>query len=142
MKTHNLEAELIEPVKLWLRAQGCTTVVSELRFFDRGIDIYGIRSSRPRTTFAIELKLTDWQRALQQAAVYQLCCDLSYIAMPIGPALSLDLAPFKQCGVGILMVRRDGTVGTLLESRKSTEVRRDYVSALSRMAMEEPVYAT
>lgn len=141
-KTHSLERELIEPIKRYLREQGCHTVVSELRFFDRGIDLYAIKEGRPRLTYAVELKLTDWQRAIQQAAVYQLCSDLSYIAMPLKSILLLDIAPFRQCGVGILSVREDGSVGKLLEAQRSSEVRREYVSALSRAAMEEVAYAS
>ena len=136
MKTHSLERELIEPITRFLTSLGCAAVASELRFFDRGIDVYGVRDLRPRTTYAVELKLSDWYRALQQAAVYQLCCDFSYVAMPVRAALNLDITPFKECGVGILMVRRDNSVGVLLEAARSTEVRKDYVAALSRTAME------
>lgn len=140
-KTHSLERELVIPVMTYLRDRGCSSVVSELRFFDRGIDVYGVCEGRRKLTYAVELKLSDWQRALQQAAVYQLCSDLSYVAMPFDGAACVDLAPFRQCGVGLLVVREDGSVGTMLEAQKSSEVRRHYVAALSRSAREDIAYA-
>lgn len=136
MKTHNLERELTLPVIEHLKTIGCTVVIPELRFFDRGIDVYGICEKRPHLTYAVELKLSNWQRAIQQASVYQLCAHFSYIAMPIQNALNLDISPFKAFGLGILMVRRDSSVGVLLEAKRSTELRKDYVHILRHNAME------
>jgi hypothetical protein len=138
---HKLERELLTPIMHYLRQIGCQEVVSELRFFDRGIDVYGVRQSRPRRTYAVELKLSNWQRALQQAAVYQLCADFSFVALPICVALTLDLQLFKKCGVGILMVRPDGTVGVLLEASRTSETRSHYVRAMSLLAERESQYA-
>jgi hypothetical protein len=140
-KTHNLERELIDPVKSYLLTRGCSNVVSELRFFDRGIDVYGVCDGRRTLTYAVELKLSDWQRALQQAAVYQLCSDFSYVAMPFDGASCVDLVPFRECGVGLLVVRADGTVGVMLEAQRSSEVRRHYVAALSKTVREDCAYA-
>jgi hypothetical protein len=128
---HKLESELLPPVMHYLAEIGCQKVVSELRFFDRGIDVYGVKRSRKKLTYAVELKLTNWQRALQQAAVYQLCADYSFIALPIRIALTLDLRPFKESGVGVLTVRSDETVGVLLDAVKTNETRTHYVKAMT-----------
>jgi hypothetical protein len=138
---HKLERELLTPVMYYLRRIGCHEVVSELRFFDRGIDVYGVKQSRPKRTYAVELKLSNWQRALQQAAVYQLGADYSFVALPIRVALTLDLETFKKCGVGVLMVRPDGTVGALLEASRSSETRSHYVRAMALLAERESDYA-
>jgi hypothetical protein len=128
-----LESDLMLPVSNYLREIGCEPVVPELKFFDRGIDVYGIKGSgRHRITFAVELKLTKWSRALQQAATYQLCCDYSYVAMPLRATLTLDLAVFKAAGIGVLCVRSDGTVGEMLRASRSPETRRHYVRAMTR----------
>jgi len=132
--TRKLERELAEPVIRYLREIGCQVVVPELRFFDRGVDIYGVKQSRPRRTYAVELKLVKWQRAIQQAAVYQLCADYSFIALPIKSALNVDLVPFKNCGVGVLTVREDGSVGRLLDAERSVERRQHYVEAMTKHA--------
>jgi hypothetical protein len=137
---HKLEKELLSPVMHYLREIGCQQVISELRFFDRGIDVYGIRNSKPRKAYAVELKLTDWKRALQQAAVYQLCSDFSYVALPIRSLPNIDLNPFKECGVGLLIVRSDCSVGVVLEAQKSVEARPHYVEAMRRYARLESIH--
>lgn len=131
---HKLEKELVGPVTRYLHEIGCQIVVPELRFFDRGIDIYGVKQSRIKLTYAVELKLVKWQRAIQQAAVYQLCADYSFVALPIQSALNIDLAPFRNCGVGVLLIRDDGSVGCLLNATRSVERRPHYVEAMTRHA--------
>lgn len=132
-----LESDLISPVTKYLRQVGCSQVASELPFFGRGIDVYGVRySGRRVVTYAVELKLTKWARALQQAALYQLCCDFSYVAMPLRSAVNLDISHFRNAGIGILCVRPDGKIGTMLEAKRSPEKRRDYVNAMSRAILE------
>jgi hypothetical protein len=136
------ERDLVEPVADYLRAIGCDQVVHELKFFDRGIDVYGVKTSGRRpVTFAVELKLTKWNRALQQAAIYQLCCDFSYVAMPLKAVQSLDPSAFRSAGIGLLFIRTDGTVGEMVEAKQSLEARRHYIDALSRATLEELVYA-
>jgi hypothetical protein len=132
--TQKLERELYQPVLRYLQGIGCHRVVSELRFFDRGIDVYGVKPARPRRTYAVELKLTNWQRAIQQAAVYQLCADFSYVALPARSVLNLDLELFKSSGVGVLLVRPDGSVGCVLDAKKTPETRRHYVKAMASHA--------
>ena len=136
------ERDLIQPVTGYLRGIGCDQVAHELKFFDRGIDVYGVKTSGRRAiTFAVELKLTKWARALQQAAIYQLCADFSYVAMPYKTVQTLDLSVFRSAGVGVLFVRSDGTVGEILEAKQSPEARRHYIDALSRTTLEERLYA-
>jgi hypothetical protein len=136
------ERDLVEPVVNYLHSIGCEQVVAELKFFDRGIDVYGIKSTGRKTvTFAVELKLTKWTRALQQAAIYQLCSDFSFIAMPWKSVQSLDLSIFREAGVGVLFVRTDGTVGEMLGAKQSVETRRHYVEAMSKAILEECTYA-
>jgi len=75
-----------------------------------------------------------WQRAIQQAAVYQLCADYSFVALPIQSAINVDLALFRNCGVGVLIVRGDGSVGCLLNAARSVERRPHYVEAMAKHA--------
>lgn len=141
-QTRKLERDLVQPVMRYLREIGCNLVAAELKFFDRGIDVYGVRrTGRRSVTYAVELKLKKWPRALQQAAIYQLCCDFSYVAMPLKSVLCLDLSVFRNTGIGVLFVRPDGSVGQMLEAQKSSEVRKHYVEALSRAISEESTYA-
>jgi len=109
-------------------------------FFDRGIDVYGVKYERPRTTYAVELKLTDWRKALRQAAIYQLCCDYSYIALPSRSLFSIDPVPFKESGVGLLVVRPDNAVGRIIEPQKSTEQRSFYSNKFLSLAITEQLH--
>ena len=62
----------------------------ELPFYEYRIDLYGF-SCEENSTVAIELKLSDWRRAVEQAMLYQLCADLVYIAMPERATKRVDL---------------------------------------------------
>jgi hypothetical protein len=55
--THTIENELLAQVCEFLRSAGCSALFPELMFFDRGIDVYGIKTGRPKTSYAVELKL-------------------------------------------------------------------------------------
>lgn len=139
---HKLECELLAPVSRYLDSIGCTVVFSELSFFDRGIDVYGIKYSRPKLSYAVELKLTDWRKAVKQAAIYQLCCDFSYVALPARTAQIVDPLLFRQSGVGLIIVRPDDSVGVMIEPKKSTEQRQFYSKQFRSIARRKLPYAT
>lgn len=131
------ERQLLQPVTKFLRELGCKVVVPELDFFDRGIDLYAVRTRPKALTYAIELKLYDWQKALRQAAIYQLCCDFSYVALPMSKAVRVDTAVFEQSGIGLLGVENGGSVSVLLQPRRSTEQRLYYVRTFRRLILRE-----
>ena len=113
------EKSLLKPVKRYLRDHGCMRLLPELRFFDRGIDLYGFADEGERT-YAVELKITDWQKALRQAAIYQLCADFSYVAMPAPQAARVRLEGFHSAGVGLLGVHiATNTVIEILPAKAS-----------------------
>jgi hypothetical protein len=139
---HLLESELLEPVSHFLRSKGCDFLVPELIFFDRGIDLYGIRSGRVKTSYAVELKLTDWRKAIKQAAIYQLCSDFCYVALPSRTISTVDPDPFRESGVGLLSVREDNSVAVIFESVRSKEKRPYYVSKFRSLLPKGIEYAT
>lgn len=98
------ERDLCRPIRRFLGGEGCSRIIRELRFFDRSIDLYGVAWGEQPKTIAVELKLRNWQKALQQAALYQLCSDYSYVAMPKKIAHTLEHATFSAAGIGILAV--------------------------------------
>lgn len=75
----------------------------ELPFYDHRIDLYGY-STETDCTVAVELKLRNWRRALEQALVYQLCSDYVFIAVPATTALRVDLDELRSHGIGLLAV--------------------------------------
>jgi hypothetical protein len=121
----------------YLRDLGCEAVVAELPFFDRGIDIYAVKRGPRASAYAVELKIRDWQKALRQAAIYQLCCDYSYVALPPNAACRVDIELFKQCGIGLLSVERDESVTVILKAKKSIEQRAYYIRKFKRLVLKD-----
>jgi hypothetical protein len=119
------EAQLLEPVAKFAKSKGYGLQLAELPFYEYRIDLYGF-SHRKDATVAIELKLTDWRRALIQSLLYQLCADLVYIAMPRNSALRVDRAALKAEGVGLLAVNDAGSCSCLLAAQSHDEVRPPY----------------
>lgn len=85
---------------------------TELPFYEHRIDLYGYSSGTERTV-AVELKLRDWRRALQQALLYQLCSDFVFIAVPLATARRIDLEQLRTHGIGLLSVDDDHCVEEL-----------------------------
>lgn len=75
----------------------------EVPFYDHRIDLYGYSPSSD-CSIAVELKLRNWKRALQQALVYQLCSDYVYIAVPQSTAQRVDVEVLREHGIGLLSI--------------------------------------
>ncbi len=132
---------MLQPVSAFLEMIGCYVVLPELKFVDRGIDLYGVTSSPDSVTYAVELKLTRWQKALRQAYIYQLCCDFSYVALPLSTVANVDLSQFELSGVGLLSVLQSGWVTEVVAPRKSVAQRALYRDTFVRIADGEYVDA-
>jgi len=121
-KSRIAEKSLLAPIKSFLRSQGCLTLFPELQFFDRGIDVYAY-ADQAKCSYAIELKLTKWQKALRQAAIYQLCADLCYVAMPSDYVARANQREFKEAGVGLLSVHLDDKAVTEVVAARTSAVK-------------------
>ena len=77
----------------------------ELLFYERRIDIVA-HCHRSNTVVSVEMKLTRWLKALQQALIYQLCSDFVYVAMPGSMFTNIDREMFVRRGVGFIGVYR------------------------------------
>jgi hypothetical protein len=135
------ECDLSLPVRKFLNREGYDRVIRELSFFDRSIDVYGVawadeaQTTGTATTIAVELKLSKWQKALHQAALYQLCSDYSYVAMPRKLAETLTgHKDFKASGVGIIAVDTiSKAVEIVLPAVLSTQAKGHYVEPYKEM---------
>lgn len=123
------ESRLRKPIIGFLRQLGCENSKTELLFMDRGIDVFALQKAEPYQSYAVELKIADWQKALKQAAIYQLCADYCYVAMPADKAQRLKLQHFRSAGVGLLGV-----------DLKSHEV--EVFSAARKSSVKRPSYST
>lgn len=133
MRVQGTERELAAPVLQFLRALGCDRFETEMLLVDRDVDVFAIRRGRQARSYAIELKLHDWQKALRQAAIYQLCADYCYVAMPSRVAERIHRAPFRQAGVGLLSVDLDSkNVAIVCAARRSAIKRIVYFNYLKK----------
>jgi len=118
------EQELAGPVARFLRNRAFRLQSAEVQFFEHRMDLYGY-SAREDRTIAVELKLTKWSRAVEQALLYQLCSDLVYIAMPRTVVPRVDLDVLVGHGVGLIAVG-DGRCWEVLVAAPSQVVRQHY----------------
>lgn len=100
--TPKRESMLLPAVRAYFKEQ-YRQHTTELPFYAHRIDLYGY-SAATDCTVAVELKLRDWRRALEQALVYQLCSDYVFIAVPATTAARVDLQELRAHGIGLLSV--------------------------------------
>lgn len=137
MKASSTETSLVQPVARFLQGRGFTRVRPELQFYDYSIDLYAYSPTR-LTTMAIELKLTKWQRAIEQAILYRLCSDFSFIALPDRYAHRVDTALLRTCGIGLLAVSvRNGECTEVVAPTRSDLLLRRYKDRLRRVLTAE-----
>lgn len=98
------ESALLSPVKRTLHRRGFARQDDEVQFFEYSIDLYGYAASAD-VTVAVELKLTRWKRAFEQALVYQLCADYVYLALPWDAAKRVDVPLLEKHGLGLIGVQ-------------------------------------
>ena len=129
------EDELLDPVSRYLERQSYC-VQPEVPFFDRRMDLAGY-SGPEDPTVAVELKLNNWGRAVEQACVYQLCSDLVYIAMPEYSSSNVDLHELRVHGIGLLSVAHSGECEEVMPATRSQVVRERYRDATRAFLMRK-----
>jgi hypothetical protein len=119
------EASLYGPVASYVRRMGYRRQEPELNFFEYRIDLYGL-SKKLGSTLAVELKLNNWRRALEQALIYQLCSDFVYIAVPLITALRVQRDLLCRHGIGLIAIAENGRCQVIVHSSQSSVVRGHY----------------
>ncbi|SRR6266849_267784 len=119
------ESDLLAPVARFVKRRGFCLQTAELPFYEYRIDLYGF-SRKNDATVAIELKLSNWKRALEQTMLYQLCADLVYIAMPESSARRVDKSELEANGIGLIAVRDSGSCTCVLVAKHHNEVHQPY----------------
>ena len=67
----------------------------------------------------VEIKVSKWQRAIEQAARNRIFAHLSYVALPENVARRILSEPLlRQVGIGLICVTDDGTVSVLRKPRR------------------------
>lgn len=97
------ERSLCTQLEEYLVSNGFQTF-REVPLLSRRIDLLGVNDSE---IVAVELKVRDWRRALQQALSNRLCADRVYIALLNKYVHRVDVMWFRRFGVGVFAVDRD-----------------------------------
>lgn len=129
---YRFESELYQPVMRYFKNRSFTSQRVEAEFFDRRIDLYAF-SKKLNKSVAVELKLSNWKKALNQALIYQLCSDYVYLAMPSKSMNSVEINRIKSYGVGIIAVYNSGFCKRILPAKRSKHVKKDYLSDIVRL---------
>lgn len=125
MPTFPSESTLLAPVQRSLRRRGFGHQRDEVQFFEYSIDLYGYAAST-QTTVAVELKLSRWTRAFEQALVYQLCADYVYLALPWTAAKRVEIPLLEEHELGLIGIQPGPRCVILCPAQQSTVVMPDY----------------
>jgi hypothetical protein len=87
---------------------------------NKRIDIVALEenSNRQPIVIAIEAKIANWRKALQQAFLNLFVAEYSYVAVPEIRLRSIDRDCFGRAGIGLLAV--NGSVDSVLEPSLSS----------------------
>lgn len=76
------------------------------------------------TLIGVEVKCSNWRRAIQQARYHGLCCDIAAVALPANKVSAKVLAEAAEYGLGVIAI--DGPpvwgIDWRLEARPSSPV--------------------
>ncbi len=111
------EAELVEIVKEYFLKNNFK-INTEVQMYSKRIDVVCI-DLVTQEVYAIEVKLKNWKRAIQQALTYRLCADYSYIAIPGEIYHNIDMKHISQHGIGVIAITQ-GEVNIRKPALKST----------------------
>ena len=126
------ESCMYAPVRRYLC--GDYVVRKQVKIGSKIVDLFAA-SKTTGETVAIELKVENWQRALKQAATYQVFAQFSYVALHrsrVASALKHENW-FRQLGVGLMSVRKD--VQVHIPPCESTFVNRETDSRMRELLL-------
>jgi hypothetical protein len=143
MMLHTIEADLTQSVQKYLHRKGYLLQTTELQFYEYSIDIYGLSLINNRTV-AIELKIKNWKRALNQTLIYQLCSDLVIMAMPKETIRRVNVDLLEREGIGLLWVNPNNCCRMVLQPQPSLFLKDTYkrrnISFLQRKEKENAIF--
>jgi len=102
-----LEKELYPPVKKYLQKEGYECY-EEVKFLTRSIDLVGLKRKK---IIAIELKVSNWLKALQQALTCRLAISAQFLHR-------VDIELLQEFGIGLIVVE-EKKIEFILKAKKS-----------------------
>lgn len=125
MESFDREAAMFDPIASYVRRKSFRWQERELQFYEHRIDLFAF-SRVLALTIAIEMKLTRWRRAVEQAILYQLCADRVFVAMPESRIDRVDTSLLCRFGLGLLAVKPSGHCREVLVPKQSLVMRPHY----------------
>jgi hypothetical protein len=107
MKSFSYELELLSPVTSFFERKGCI-VHREIQIGFCRADI--VAFTPEQKVVSVELKLSDWKKALIQAKNYQLASDFVYVAFPLSKSYNVLKKArhlLKKNGIGFLVIHEE-----------------------------------
>jgi hypothetical protein len=108
------ECELYPPIVDYLKNNGYD-YYEEIKFLTRYIDLL---AHKKKKLVAIEVKVSNWQKALQQALACRLCAHESYIALSEKFIHRVQLDILKEYGIGLIAVK-ENSIEIIQKPKKS-----------------------
>ena len=106
----------------------------EVPHYEKRIDVVAVERHTGEVR-AIEVKVSDWPRALSQAIVNQAAADRSYIALHSETAHRVSWEELERTGIGLISIgSRWGDVRILKDARPSTVCNKITLSRLRTAA--------
>ena len=116
------EKRLVDVLISHIRANG--QALREVRHYEKRIDIIAFPDGSDEV-WAIEAKIANWRRAIEQATVNLAAADRSFVAIHADYSHRVCRQTLEESGIGLIAVgSRWGDVEVLLEPRKSPFVNR------------------
>jgi len=129
------ELELIKPVSDYLKNKGYK-VFHEIKIGFCRADLVGFKKE---VVIAVELKLSDWKKAIIQAKNYQLGADFVYLAFPLDKSFNVLRKAeniLKKERIGLIVIEeKNCEVRKIIDARQSNrklcnitihEIKRNY----------------
>ena len=117
IKNNIAESKLLHFCRQYFIDQGYLTQ-QEVPFLLKVADLFCFNEDSGEC-IAVEVKVRNWRRALEQALVYQMMADQVYIALYIEHAKSVDRNLLQSKSVGLLTIDAFGEVTIILEAPNS-----------------------
>ena len=127
------ETQVTWRVRRYLTGSGYR-VRSEVPFLSQRIDLVGVLP-RSGEVVAIEAKVDDWRRGLQQVIPYRLCSHEAFLAISARHAQSVDRKVLSKYGIGLIAV--DGVARVELPARTSPVLYPTFLDAIRRRVLAE-----
>jgi hypothetical protein len=125
MVSFERESFLLAPVSKYAANQRYEHQDYEVQFYEYRIDLFAF-SELHKLSIAVELKLHNWKRAVEQALLYQLCADMVYIALPSTTIKKVDTAQLIRHKIGLLAVYPSGHCRSVVRPQQSAVILPDY----------------